>query len=611
MGSNSHIEVYERLTAGLGDAIMLRPAIVANMAAKPDYKHALHVWSGTSHIFDDIEGLAIVLFDGEESERFARSRKQLEGKDHTLYELSASCLTKELAQQPNIKLSRQEMFCETVGVPFDVGNYRVNFFDDEKQFAKFFTCGMENPIGIHMRSSQRYRDYKAMESLVGCFAKSHDGIVVTIDREYRYNGKRSNVVSLAGFDYRQVWAVIAEMKLVVGPDSFGVHAAGSVGVPVYGIFGPTDPRCRLKYENVAWPGEYWRCGRQYCWYRPCKYWSCVNSRFPGYYWDDMVEKLGYALQGNGKEDIPRNDDRAVIRVRGLGDVLMTLPALSKIRSGMSMYGKIAYATGGDLAPLLGTNHLVDEVVSVDYPHSPEGLPAPPLGLDVSEFDRVDNLVNLVDYCPLSDRVERIRLFADALGVSDIDENFKFVVPNDWLRDARKLLGEYGVGAKDEVVALQVGSAGQSRYWPRRRWEKFVRLAIRRGRKVVLLSDAWRNCSEAQAVNLTGETDIKLFVGIIALCDVFVGPDSAGVHVAGCVGTEAVGLFGSVDPKLRISHYPTVVSVVGRARCAPCNDWGKVSCGESRRVVKCMWSISARRVMRKVEGVLRGAGSKSR
>lgn len=613
MGSNSNItEVYERIPAGLGDGVMLRPAIVANMSKKPRARHVLHIWEAVSRIFNDIDGLEIVPLGGEEGERYDKSRRLLRGYNKgNLYELSSPGLQYETSVQPHVNKSRQEIFCDVVGVPFSKSSYRVTFSESEEQFARHFVCGMDNPIGIHVRASQWYRDYEFIKLLVEYFAKKYDGTVVTFDDKYIHNTRKTNIASLAVPNYRLSWAVMSKMNILVGPDSFGIHAAGSAGVPVYGLFGPTDPRCRLKYENAAWLDSYSTCGRQYCWYKPCRQISCLSTRLPGFLWDDIVAKLGSFLDrdGDGGKPWGRYDSVAVVRMRGIGDVLMSLPAVAKQREGMSAaHGSVTYVTGPDSAPLVESSGLVDKVVSVEYKHETTVLSPLPPGVDFSKYDKVYNLINVFDYAPFSDRVDRSKLAGDCL---DTDVNGIgppiLKVPDSWLRGAEELLGRNNISGNKPFIALQVDSDGESRRWPRRRQEEFLRLVYKKGREVVLLSDRWQNYSHSEVVNLTGQTDIETYVGAIALCGVFVGSDSSGVHIAGCLGKKAIALYGSVDPKLRISYYPTVKAIVGKARCVPCNDWGIVSCEKWKKSVKCMWSIKARKVYRQVEKMLKNDG----
>lgn len=345
--------MYQRIHIGFGDAIMLRPAIIANMERYPDRNHLLHIHGSATTMFHDIKGLEIVsiiepykisfLRDGYT--RFVMSERLLEGKNITnIHRLSSPCAEYETANAPfeskkevkrhlaiskfdgylprkhrtlviekdvinkaiptgkMITKSRQEIFCETVGVEYSDNNYKVNFTEKEQQIANDFLGGGNGLVGIQMKSSTKTRDYDKMEGLVD-YAASKANAVVTFDKSFRYRGRRSNVLSFLDSNIRNVWSVISRMSLFIGPDSFGVHAAGALGIKTYGIFGPTDPLCRLRdYKNAAWSGI-WKmpiirrgmkrgCGRQYCWYKPCKQKLCLNARTPQFYFSDAVTKLG-------------------------------------------------------------------------------------------------------------------------------------------------------------------------------------------------------------------------------------------------------------------------------------------------------------------------------
>lgn len=348
-------EVYERITTGLGDGIMIRPAILANMREHPERRHVAHIFAATAAILEDIEGIELVPIhtppDTEEDEhtvaRFNVSRTIAETyAPYRIHNLSNPCSAYETLNAPWRKVpsnrrkcrfsrthpyiplksyriprlqftnervvlrertglavlsSRQEIFCRECDVKFDT-DYGVSFSEEEEEFAEDFLEGMDNPVGIHLRSSERWRDYERMDMLVEYAARKHKGTIVTIDREGAYYGRRSNVASLLHDNVRYVWAVISRLKRLIGPDSFGVHAAGSTGVETYGIFGPTDPAVRLKYRQAAWCDK-WNtrilrrglkpgCGYQYCWYTACEKRDCINSRLPGFYWNDSIAKLG-------------------------------------------------------------------------------------------------------------------------------------------------------------------------------------------------------------------------------------------------------------------------------------------------------------------------------
>lgn len=60
------------------------------------------------------------------------------------------------------------------------------------------------------------------------------------------------------------------------------------------------------------------------------------------------------------------------------------------------------------------------------------------------------------------------------------------------------------------------------------------------------------------------------LALLATMDVFVGPDSGLVHAAGALRVPTVALFGPFEAGQRVTRYPTVRSIQGRAPCAPCH-----------------------------------------
>jgi hypothetical protein len=260
-------------------------------------------------MLEDIDRLKIVPLNGKSIGLKSRESRKIfaEYGKAQLYELSRPCAGYEEQVVPYIVKSRQDLFCEEVGVEFDIGNYAVSFTDDEMDFAYNFLTGKETCIGIHLRSAEEWRDFRyvnikknklRMVGIVEELAKRFDGYVVTFDMEYKYEGRRKNVVSLVEQNIRNVWAVMSQMMFGVGPDSAGVHMFGSAGVPVYGVFGPTDPGIRLKYRNAYWSPKYRVCKWQYCWYhwpRCNRNIGCLNYRTSRFFAKDIMRKMSKFL----------------------------------------------------------------------------------------------------------------------------------------------------------------------------------------------------------------------------------------------------------------------------------------------------------------------------
>jgi ADP-heptose:LPS heptosyltransferase len=251
-----------------------------------------------------------------------------------------------------------------------------------------------------------------------------------------------------------------------------------------------------------------------------------------------------------------------IRFRGLGDVLLSLVALAAFRK-LNPNTAITYLTSPGVAELVRQSGVVDHVMEMTYEHSTSGLPLPPRDIDYESYDTVVNAINAVDFGPESGEVHRSALFAEKLGLHQVDysTDWQFEMPKSWVEIGKRTLEECGVSGK--TIIMQADSKGLSRIWQQRRQDEFVGIARKRGYTVVAVSDK-KHKYPASVVNLTGKLSFIEYVGMIGAGDILLSPDSGGLHIAGMTNNLALGLFGSVLPELRITHYPTVDAIVGKA-----------------------------------------------
>lgn len=87
--------------------------------------------------------------------------------------------------------------------------------------------------------------------------------------------RAKNIEPISFQNLRELWALTQFAKVVVAPDSMMVHAAGSMGVPCVGLWGPMDPSRRVCYyaNHTA------LFQRQFCPHAPC---FTYGAAFPKY-----------------------------------------------------------------------------------------------------------------------------------------------------------------------------------------------------------------------------------------------------------------------------------------------------------------------------------------
>lgn len=100
--------------------------------------------------------------------------------------------------------------------------------------------------------------------------------------------------------------------------------------------------------------------------------------------------------------------------------------------------------------------------------------------------------------------------------------------------------------------LNVGAGWPSKLWPQDRCTAFARLALLRGKQMLILwggKDEEVRAKEIQGavpgVILAPATDLRRMAGLIAQAQVFISADTGPLHLAFALGRPTVGLFGPV------------------------------------------------------------------
>ncbi|MEK7845830.1 MAG: glycosyltransferase family 9 protein, partial [Nitrospinota bacterium] len=100
-----------------------------------------------------------------------------------------------------------------------------------------------------------------------------------------------------------------------------------------------------------------------------------------------------------------------------------------------------------------------------------------------------------------------------------------------------------------------------------------------------------------AINLAGRTNIKETAAIIERCSLFIGNDSAPVHIAAAVGTPVIVIFSAVNNPVQWKPFgDNVICITKDISCHFCE---KFECEDA----KCMHMITVEEVYDKVKEVL--------
>lgn len=268
------------------------------------------------------------------------------------------------------------------------------------------------------------------------------------------------------------------------------------------------------------------------------------------------------------------------KVGGIGDVLMLTPTLREIKRSFPKasltFAIDMHTTGGSVYHQLVHNApFVDEIIDARY-------------VQRGSYDFVfdASAVCLRYERPGLPEINRIDLFARAAGFISLKSKHPFyeVEPKETIPDD----GSF-------YVLLHTASNEEKRCWPITRYlqliEQLSDLPI-----TFLIADfnqkyeGWSRLANCKNISRCSVRELGAW---IQRANMFVGPDSGPMHMAGALGTESVVLFGSIPPGSRINHYPSHKAVTSGAACAPC--WYN-KCPYD---VKCMKDIEVRLVAGKV------------
>lgn len=283
----------------------------------------------------------------------------------------------------------------------------------------------------------------------------------------------------------------------------------------------------------------------------------------------------------------------VVRMGGIGDLILMSSGLRALKQGMNG-SRLTVATLKEHMALMAAMPFVDRCIAVD-------------DLGKYKFDRMIDLRFAVeppefgsackgtwDSYTMEDRSDA---FDKLLGVYPAPKRFDVPVDNKVTEKMAKSLPE-------KFVLLAAAIAAPARSIPIQYIKRICSLVRRKlGMDVVLVGSSRKWNEELKAlegkniINMIDKTNLQEMISLCQLSDLVVTPDTGTLHVAGALRKKTIGVFGNINPRTRISYYPTVKAIYphGEKKCIPCWDLHpcnpKAECGPA-----CMRVSTPSRIM---------------
>lgn len=189
---------------------------------------------------------------------------------------------------------------------------------------------------------------------------------------------------------------------------------------------------------------------------------------------------------------------------------------------------------------------------------------------------------------------------------ELEERRLVLVPGQAARDKiHSLLNEHRLSAKG-FIHLHPTSRWQFKTWPEQKVADLVRRLAHDGHRVVLTSAPEANelamvkrvvaASGDSAISLSGQLSLKELAALTAQAKLFIGVDSAPMHIAAAMQTPVVALFG---PSGDNEWGPWMVAHKIVASNHPCRPCGQDGCGNGK-VSECLTMLPVAQVLAAIE-----------
>jgi len=151
------------------------------------------------------------------------------------------------------------------------------------------------------------------------------------------------------------------------------------------------------------------------------------------------------------------------------------------------------------------------------------------------------------------------------------------VPDDLLKSAKDETIEFR-SSGHLVIGIHVGPTWTVRQWPAENWEKLVSLLHERFLCTIVQLGVDFDSAKGKVLvprikgtlDWVGKFNLGETIALVKTLDILIGIDSSLLHVAGAVGTPSIGLFGPVDPALRLPPETLSAAVTAQVPCLGCH-----------------------------------------
>ncbi|MFH1081400.1 MAG: lipopolysaccharide heptosyltransferase II [Pseudomonadota bacterium] len=208
------------------------------------------------------------------------------------------------------------------------------------------------------------------------------------------------------------------------------------------------------------------------------------------------------------------------------------------------------------------------------------------------------------------------LHADGMDV--VHEKPEMRVTPRMQEQAALILKHEGVPSEKSIIAIQPFSLWRYKEWSTEKYIQLIQRILSAYHVFVLITGSQDESERAKDLvsscqgtghegggrhvfNMAGKTSLGELVAVIRSCRLFIGSDSAGVHIAAAVNTPTVVIFGPSSPASWAPGGDGHAVVQKNLSCVPCRRKGCDDSGVSRCLeeldIEEVWAVVQTQMMR--------------
>jgi len=261
--------IFRRISTGLGDLVMLLATVQLMRKYARNAKIYVLTLPAYAEILEHHPDIEKVIYEGD---RLPEGRVIELGDPCPAARYESSCRN-EYGEYSIIQ-NRTEIYARASGLQGKLETPKLYLTEEEILSVK-----VNKPaIGIELSAAEKWRDYPHIKALAKKLRKYYNVYIFDLKEQL----KASGIVNITGQPLRKVLAYIANMDLMICPDSGLAHCTGALNTPLLGVIAPTDGLVRFGiYDNVTLIKIECNKDRYPCWYSPCKgfreYQPCLKN----------------------------------------------------------------------------------------------------------------------------------------------------------------------------------------------------------------------------------------------------------------------------------------------------------------------------------------------